>query len=105
MSRVKHFKTYLEARLNKDEIKEIEEAAQLEYEAFKMLQTDVSKAVVNYMSKNNIGFNEVVRKLGKSPSQLSKIIKGEANLTMATIAQVYALMHCRPHIVGEKVTV
>lgn len=101
MSQAKHFKTYLETRLNQAKIQEIEEAAHIELEALKTLQNDVSKAVIYYMSEKDIGFNELVRKSGKSPSQLSKIIKGEANLTMATIAQLYAMMKCRPHIVGK----
>lgn len=101
MSRVKPFKTYLEARLDKQEIKEIEDAAQIEHEALKALQEDVSKAVVHYMAKNDIGFNELVRKLGKSPTQISKIIKGEANLTLATVAQLYAMMKHRPHIISK----
>jgi len=103
MSKVKPFKVYLEKRLNQADIQDIEEAAKIEFEALKMLQNDVSRAVIQYMSKNNIGFNELVRKLGKSPSQLSKIIKGEANLTMATIAQLYAMMKRKPHIVGKSV--
>ena len=40
------------------------------------------------MPDNGIGFNEVVRKLGKSPTQVSKIIRGDANLTLATVAQI-----------------
>ena len=65
-----------------------------------MLQHDISKAVIDYMAKNNVGFNDLVRKLGKSPTQVSKIIKGEANLTLATIAQLYAFMGRRAHIVS-----
>lgn len=96
--KVKKFKDYLEERLSKKEIAQIEEAAQIEFEGLQMLQTDISKAVTNYMKKNNIGFNELVRLLGKSPSQVSKIIKGEANLTLASVAQIYALMGHRAHI-------
>lgn len=64
-----------------------------------MLQHDVSKAIIDYMASHNVGFNDLVRKLGKSPTQASKIIKGEANLTLATIAQLYAFMRKRTHIV------
>jgi plasmid maintenance system antidote protein VapI len=64
----------------------------------KMLQEDISKAVIHYMSENGVGFNELVRKLGKSPTQVSKIIKGEANLTLATVAQI--LMGHKPHLVA-----
>ena len=98
--KTKNFEALLSKRLDKKEIAEIEAAAQIEYEALKALQEDVSNALIHYMSTHNIGFNELVRKLGKSPSQVSKIIKGEANLTLATIAQLYALMGVRPHIIA-----
>lgn len=101
MMKVKSFKQYLEKRLDKSEIKEIEQAAKTEFEIFSMIQADVANDVVSYMSKKKIGFNELVRKLGKSPTQVSNIIKGDANLTMATIAQVYAMMGEKVHIKKE----
>ena len=101
MMKVKSFKKYLEKRLDKQEIAEIEKAARVEFEILSMLQSDVAKDVNKFMSDHNIGFNELVRKLGKSPTQISSIIKGEANLTMATIAQVYALMGKKVHITKE----
>lgn len=98
--KTKNFETLLSQRLNKKEIAEIEKAALIEYEVFISLREDIAKTVVHYMSVHNIGFNELARKLGKSPSQVSKIIKGEANLTLSSIAQLYALMGVRPHIVA-----
>ena len=98
--KIKSFRAHLEKRLNKAEIAEIEAAALLEFEALRLLQKDISSTVLNYMSENDIGFNEFARRLGKSPSQISKIIKGKANLTIATIAQLFALMGHRPHLVA-----
>jgi antitoxin component HigA of HigAB toxin-antitoxin module len=99
--KTKSFEAHLAKRLSKEEIKEIEHAARMEYETLLMLQHDISKAIIEYMVKNNVGFNDLVRKLGKSPTQVSKIIKGEANLTLATIAQLYALMGRRAHIISS----
>ncbi len=99
--KTKSFEDHLASRLSKQEIAEIEKAAKIEHESLEMLQHDVSKAVINYMAKNNVGFNDLVRKLGKSPTQVSRIIKGEANLTLATIAQLYAFMGQRAHIVSS----
>jgi NCAIR mutase (PurE)-related protein len=84
------FDDYLASRLSKQEIKEVKIDAQMEYESMLALQHDISKAVIDYMSQNDVGFNDVVQGLGKSPSQVSKIIKGEGNLTIATIAQIFA---------------
>ncbi|OGT51816.1 MAG: hypothetical protein A3E84_05460 [Gammaproteobacteria bacterium RIFCSPHIGHO2_12_FULL_42_13] len=99
--KVKSFKAYLEKRLNKAEIAEIEKAAKIEYEILHTLQQDVAKDVVRFMSENHLGFNDLVRKLGKNPTQVSNIIKGDANLTMATIAQLYALMGKKARIRKE----
>ncbi|EKD73670.1 MAG: hypothetical protein ACD_45C00227G0001 [uncultured bacterium] len=99
--KVKSFKSYLEKRLDKSEIAEIEQVAKVEYDILLALQQDVAGDVVNFMSDNHIGFNDLVRKLGKSPTQVSNIIKGDANLTMATIAQIYALMGKKVRIKKE----
>lgn len=97
--KTKSFQTYLEKRLDESEIKEIEKIAKLEKEFLQSLQKDISKAVAGYMIKEEIGFNELVRRLDLSPSQLSKIQNGKANLTLATIAHLFALLKMRPHLV------
>ena len=66
------------------------------------LQEDVSKAVAEYMTEEQIGFNELVRRLNISPTQASKIQSGAANLTLATIAHIFALLQMKPHLVMDK---
>ncbi len=97
--KVKSFQTYLEKRLNKDEIAEIEKIAQLEVEFLESLQEAISNAVAKYMTEEKIGFNELVRRLSISPTQVSKIQSGEANLTLATVAHICALLKMRPRLV------
>lgn len=97
--KTKSFQRYLEKRLDKSEIAEIEKVAKLEMEFLKSLQEDVSKAVANYMAEEQIGFNELVRRLDISPTQASNIQSGRANLTLATIAHVFALLKMKPHLV------
>lgn len=97
--KAKNFQQYLEKRLDKDEIAEIEKLAALEMEYLQALQEDVSNAVANYMSEEKIGFNELVRRLNISPTQASNIQSGRANLTLATIAHIFALLKMRPHLV------
>lgn len=97
--KAKSFQQYLEKRLDASEIAEIEKLAALEMEFFRSLQEDVSSAVANYMTKENIGFNELVRRLNISPTQASNIQSGRANLTLATIAHIFALLKMRPHLV------
>ena len=94
--KVKNFNDYLRTRLNDSEIAEIEAQAEREFKALKALQDGVAQAINAYMKKENIGFNEVVRKLNISPSKLSKIQKGEANLTLASVAHIAALLKRKP---------
>lgn len=96
--RTKNFKTYLEKRLNKKEIAKIEAQALLEKQALQNLQDDISNTITEYMNKEKIGFNELVRRLGASPAQVSKIQKGEANLTIASLAHIFALIGKQPHL-------
>ena len=53
MMKVKSFKKYLEKRLDKQEIAEIEKAARVEFEILSMLQNDVAKDVNKFMSDHN----------------------------------------------------
>jgi transcriptional regulator with XRE-family HTH domain len=98
---MKKFQDYLEKRLDKAEISQIEAQAKSEFEFLKALQDDVSKAVAQYMAQESIGFNELVRRLGVSPSQLTKIQKGEANVTLASLAHFAALLGKKPKISFE----
>ena len=97
--KLKKFDDYLEKRLNPVEIAEIEKQAAAEYESLKALQEDVAHIVSTYMEEKNMGFNELVRKLDVSPAHVSKIQKGEANLTLASLAHLAALMNKKPHII------
>ncbi len=101
--KTKSFKIYLEKRLDKKEIAEIEAQALLEKQALQSLQDDISNTIAEYMTKEKIGFNELVRRLGATPSQVSKIQKGEANLTIASLAHIFALIGKQPHLTARRV--
>ncbi len=87
-----NFETYLEKRLNKKEIAEITKQAKLEVALLKSIQNLISESLTDYMEKNNIGFNELVRRLDSSPTHVAKIQRGEANLTLSSLAHLFALM-------------
>ena len=97
--KTKSFQSYLEKRLHKEEIAQLEKQALLEKKALQNLQQDISKVVNDYTIQENIGFNELVRRLGTSPTQVAKIQKGQANLTIASLAHIFALLKKQPHIV------
>lgn len=101
--KVKKFDDYLKKRLDSTEIQEINKLVELEYESIKALQRDVSQMVEQYMVEENIGFNELARRLNFAPTQVSKIKKGEANLTLTSLAHLAALFNKKPHIVFENI--
>jgi transcriptional regulator with XRE-family HTH domain len=100
--RTKSFQDYLEKRLSKEEIAEIEAQAKLEIKVLKALQKEIANAMSVYMEKSNIGFNELVRRLDASPTHVAKIQKGEANLTLASLAHISALMGQEPQLVFKR---
>ncbi len=94
--KTKSFKKYLESRLNKEEIAEIEEQAHREIKILRILQKCISEALDEYMQKQRIGFNELVRRLDSSPSHVAKIQRGESNLTVSSLAHLLALLGKEP---------
>lgn len=100
--KLKSFQKYLEKRLNKEEIAEIERQALLEKKSLEKMQRDIARALESYMEKNDIGFNDLVRKLDVSPTHITKIQKGKANLTLSSIAHLFAALGQEPHLVFKK---
>lgn len=100
--KLKNFQDLIETRLTDDEIAEIEQQAELEARALRSLQEGVKKAINDYMEKNNIGFNEMVRRLHSNPTQVAKIQRGQANLTLASLAHISALLGQEPSLSFKK---
>ena len=94
--KTKSFHDYLKTRLTDEEIIEIKRKAQLEVAILRSIQKVLSDTMAEYMKKNKVGFNGVVRRLSTSPSQAAKIQRGEANLTLASFAHFLALMGKEP---------
>ncbi len=100
--KLKSFREHMEKRLTKQDIAEIERQAELEVRALRSLQEGIKKIMEDYVKKNKIGFNELVERLESNPRQVAKIQKGEANLTLASIAHIAALLGQEPVIVFKK---
>lgn len=98
----RNFRKLVEKNLSKAEIAEIEQRAQFEVRVLKSLQNDITNALNNYMKEKNIGFNELVERLDVSPAHIAKIKRGAANLTLASIARLFALLGQEPHLVFNK---
>jgi hypothetical protein len=94
--RTKSFDYLIKIKLSQEQLDEIKKQAQLEVAILRSIQKVLSDTMAEYMKKNEIGFNEVVRRLSTSPSQAAKIQRGEANLTLASFAHFLALMGKEP---------
>ena len=94
--KTKSFDDLIKTKLSQEQLDEIKKQAQLEVAILRSIQKALSDTMAEYMKKNKIGFNEVVRRLSTSPSQAAKIQRGEANLTLATFAHFLALMGKEP---------
>lgn len=100
--KTKSFKKYLEKRLSEQDIAEIEAQVELEIRNLQFIQKAILNAMDDYMKKNKIGFNELVRRLDSSPGHVAKIRRGEANLTLSSVAHIFALLGKEPQDVFIK---
>jgi hypothetical protein len=90
--KLKSFQKYLEKRLTKEEIAEIDQQVDLEVKILRSLQSLISSSLDDYMEKNKVGFNELVKRLDSSPAHVAKMRRGEANLTLASLAHLFATL-------------
>ena len=84
---------------SQEEIDQIDREVKLELSAMESLQESVSNEVAGYMAKEGIGFNELMKRLHSNPRHTSKIVKGTCNLTMASVAEVAALLGKKAKVV------
>jgi hypothetical protein len=100
--KTKSFYDLIQTKLSQEQLDEIKKQAQLEVAILRSIQKIVADTMAEYMNKNKVGFNEVVRRLSTSPSQASKIQRGQANLTLASFAHFLALMGKEPKDVFKR---
>lgn len=94
--KTKSFDDLIKTKLSQEQLDEIKKQAQLEVAILRSIQKILADTMAEYMKKNKVGFNEVVRRLSTSPSQAAKIQRGQANLTLASFAHFLALMGKEP---------
>jgi arsenate reductase-like glutaredoxin family protein len=92
----KNFNDYLKTGVCPKKIKEIEVQVELEFKAFKSFQNGMAQALNAYMKQQKLGFDELVRILEINPEKLSKILKGEGNLSLESISRIAALIKRMP---------
>ena len=90
------------SRLTAKEIKAQDAEIAREVAALKSMQESISAELARYMADEGIGINELTRRLNTSSRQTSRIMKGEANITLATLAEVAAILGANANIIFEK---
>ena len=101
---VEGFEDYSDFRkeiFSNEQIAQLDASAEAEIQAIKSLQESISAAVAEYMAREKIGFNELTRRLEVSTRITSKLVKGNSNLSMGTIAHLSALIGKKPRIVFD----
>jgi hypothetical protein len=73
----------------------------LKIAALRSMQESLSREIAAYMSAHGLGFVEFTKRLGTSTRQTSRILKGEANVTLATLAEVAVHIAKVPKIVFD----
>lgn len=96
LMQAKNFATSLKERLDEREIRALKKQSNLEVQYTQFLQNTIAEEVKSYMEKQDIGFNNMVKKLDISTAKLAKILKGESNLTLTSIAHICALLEKKP---------
>ena len=100
--KTKSFQKYIEKRLSKEKIAEIEKQVEIEAKIIRSIQKSISDAMDDYMEDNNVGFNELVRRLDSNPTHVAKIRRGEANLTITSVAHIFATLGKNPQDIFKR---
>jgi len=103
--RLKQFDDYDDIRrerLTPKEIKVQDAAIRRKVAALRSMQKSITSELERFMAEEGIGINELTRRLKTSSRQTSRIMKGEANVTLATLAEVAAVVGAKAKIVFEK---
>ena len=100
MDNTTDFVAHAKQLLGDQEFAAIEKQAHLEAENYLRLNQSIAESVQKYMAEQQLGFNDLSKQFGLSPTQMSKIVKGEGNFTLSTIAHVFSMMGRRLQLVA-----
>ncbi len=101
MDRFDDYEDIRRARLGTKERNRIDLEASAELGALKAMQELLIEEMKAFMIKEGIGIVELTKRLETSTRQTSRIMKGEANVTLATLAEVAIHIGKVPRIVFE----
>jgi DNA-binding Xre family transcriptional regulator len=94
------FDILLEKFYTKEEIINAKEKAKLRAKIMLSISDNVRKK----MEKEQIGFNELVARIGTSPAQLNRVLNGNTNLTIDSLLKVCTALDLEPEIVFRNIS-
>ena len=86
------FQELAEKLVGKEKAAELKKEAHREAEILRAMHKLITSSVEEYMQDQQVGFNELARRLKLSPTYVSRMRKGQANLTFGTFAQVMGIL-------------
>lgn len=90
-----------EKRFSKEKKLQQDRVIMLEAENIRNMQESLSVAVTQFMASEGIGVSELAERLEIESELAARILEGEANTTLATLANIAALMDKEAKIVFE----
>ncbi len=96
--KTKSFDALAKELLTKEQMERANFNAQIRYQ----MMTEVANKIKKEMEENKIGFNDLVKYMGTSPTQINKILNGNANITIESLAKICSVFDLEPHIVFKK---
>lgn len=96
--KTRSFEALAQELLTSEQIKESKAKVKIEIKTMSNIADEIKHA----MEKQHIGFNELVRKLGTSPTQINKVLKGNANLTLSSLFKICSALKIEPVIKFQK---
>jgi len=88
-------------RLSKKDREGLKMEASSELSVLEEMQEQISRAFAEFLSKEKMGIVSFNEKFKTSSKQTNNIMKGEANLTLATLAEFSHRIGKRPKLIFE----
>lgn len=103
LAQMDNIEDLLNKRLTPEQRAANKEEAVQELEELKMLQNALSRDVIQFLALEKIGVPDLTIRLQTSTRQAYKIVRGEANLTLASLVELGRVLKRRPKIIWEDV--
>ena len=88
-------------KITQNELEQIDAEVDLQLQAFKILMASMQAQVSGYKSERNLSVRQLAEKFGMASRHVQKLLKGEGNPTLMTIAEIAAQSGKKVRLVFE----